>query len=335
MNNDDSKNKRNAEGPDNKSEPPLSHDYSFRQFARTKRAEGGIKAQTKRGALTQTWWGRRWIEVLESFDIGARLQRGRSYARKGQVLTIDVDKGEVSAKVQGSRSEPYKVTIKIVVLTSDQWQLIVDKFASMALYSAKLLSRQMPQQLEDVFADAGLSLFPSRESDLKTNCSCPDWSNPCKHIAAVYYLLGEEFDRDPFLIFKLRGLSEDELMASLDEALKKESARPADNGKTKAKKTGQAKSQIPQHKAEPELVILRAAAAAPRAQGDFWRCGNLPKDITGPLRSPDRAALMARNLGNFPFWRGQEDFWSSLESLYREASGHALKRLTEGDSGSR
>src|SRR6185437_8083038 len=99
MKNDDSKDKRKGQGTDRSIEPPISHDYSFRQFTRTKRAEGGIKAQTRRGAFTQTWWGRRWIEVLESFDIGARLQRGRSYARKGQVLNIDVDKGEVLAKV--------------------------------------------------------------------------------------------------------------------------------------------------------------------------------------------------------------------------------------------
>ena len=78
------------------------------------------------------------------------------------------------------------------------------------IFTAKLLAGEMPQDIEQAFTDAGLSLFPAQSKDLDTECSCPDWSNPCKHIAAVYYLLGEEFDRNPFLIFKLRGMEREE-----------------------------------------------------------------------------------------------------------------------------
>src|SRR5271170_6945947 len=91
----------------------------YPRFARSRprAARGGIKAQSKRGAFGTTWWGKRWVEVLESFDIGGRLQRGRSYARGGQVLSVDIDKGEVKAKVQGSMAKPYAITIQLKVLS--------------------------------------------------------------------------------------------------------------------------------------------------------------------------------------------------------------------------
>src|SRR5438128_9744848 len=92
------------------------------------------------------------------------------------------------------------------------------------MYAAKLTSGEMPNDIETVFRSASLSLFPEKRKDLKTDCSCPDWSNPCKHVAAVYYLLGEEFDRDPFLIFKMRGLARDELVGLLGKPAAKAAA---------------------------------------------------------------------------------------------------------------
>ena len=166
--------------------------------------KGGIKAQSKQGAFGKSWWAKRWIQALESFNIGARLGRGRSYARKGQVTAITIDKGRITGMVQGSRPRPYHVTITVKGIATSGWKKLVKTFSAQALFAAKLLAGQMPQNIEEVFNTAGLSLFPTQLKDLHTDCSCPDWSNPCKHIAAVYYLLGEEFDRDPFLIFKLQ-----------------------------------------------------------------------------------------------------------------------------------
>src|SRR5215471_10275517 len=187
----------------------------YREFfprSRPRAAKGGIKTQSKRGAFGQSWWARRWIAVLESFDIGARLGRGRTYARGGQVLSIDVGKGKVEAKVQGSRPSPYAVSIRLKVLADADWRKLIEVLSGQALFAAKLLAGEMPQDIEQVFGEAGLSLFPEKLRDLQTECSCPDYSNPCKHIAAVYYLLGEEFDRDPFLLFRLRGLGREELL---------------------------------------------------------------------------------------------------------------------------
>src|SRR5206468_12920899 len=135
-----------------------------------------------------------------------------------EVVAIALDKGRVEAIVQGSRPDPYNVTIEAQTLSGAEWTRLVDALAREARFAASLLAGQMPPDVEQAFAAAGLSLFPARREDLRTTCTCPDWSNPCKHIAAVYYLLGEEFDRDPFLVFELRGLDRDELVRRLDRA---------------------------------------------------------------------------------------------------------------------
>lgn len=166
---------------------------------------GGIRARSRRGAFGSSWWAGRWLEVLEGFDLGSRLSRGRSYARRGQVLSIDVEIGTVTARVQGSRPRPYLVTITTATLDAEDWDRLTVALTERLSLMAELLAGRMPDDIEDVFDEAGVSLFPSRRSDLETHCTCPDQANPCKHVAAVYFLLGEEFDRDPFLVFRLRG----------------------------------------------------------------------------------------------------------------------------------
>src|SRR3954447_13814124 len=190
---------------------------SFPLAARPLTVTGGIKATSQRGAFGQSWWARRWIQVLESFHMGARLQRGRSYARRGQVASLEVKQGMVEALVQGSRPSPYKVTIKVRPLQASEWKRIAEQLSTQALFAAKLLAGEMPPEIERVFSDVGLSFFPKSLDEISTSCSCPDWSNPCKHVAAVYYLLGEGFDRDPFLLFRLRGMDREEFAAILGE----------------------------------------------------------------------------------------------------------------------
>src|SRR3989304_1842288 len=192
-------------------------DYRRFKPSMPREAKGGIKSQSKRGTFGESWWARRWIAVLESFNIGARLGRGRSYARRGQVLSVEIDEGKVNAKVQGSRPKPYHIKLEVKTLSASDWQKLAKVLSRQAIFSAKLLMGEMPLDIEKAFKEAGLSLFPERLKDLKTDCSCPDWSNPCKHIAAVYYLLAEEFDRDPFMIFRLRGKEKDDLIAALRE----------------------------------------------------------------------------------------------------------------------
>jgi uncharacterized Zn finger protein len=283
--------------------------YRFFEPSVPRRAKGGIRSQSKRGTFGESWWARRWISVLESFDIGARLGRGRNYARSGQVLSIDIEKGNVKAKVQGSRPTPYRLSIEIKSITPANWEKLAKVLSHQAIFVAKLLAGEMPQDIERVFQSAGLSLFPEKSKDLKTECSCPDWSNPCKHIAAVYYLLGEEFDRDPFLIFKLRGLPREELIKMLGSG-EKETARG--KGKRKTPPAQDAGKKIP------------ASEPLPADGSLFWNGGNLPEDFFGEVQIPPVSAALLKRLGNFPFWRGKERFFDALEPTYARASTRGL-----------
>ena len=177
--------------------------------------EGGIKARSKRGAIGEQWWSRRFIAVLESFGMTGRLQRGRNYARRGQVIEFSLAEGKVAARVQGSRPDPYRVTLAVRPLTAAQWQKVQSRLAAQALFRARLLAGEMPAEIEQVFADAGTPLFPESSRDLTMDCNCPDWGFPCKHVAAVCYVLAEAFDDDPFAMLAWRGKSRDELLAAL------------------------------------------------------------------------------------------------------------------------
>lgn len=263
-------------------------------------AQGGIKAESRQGDFGTSWWARRWQAVLESFRIGGRLARGRIYARQGQVLSIDILAGEVTARVQGSRPTPYDVTIGVTKLSAQEWEQVFAILSKQALFVAKLLAGEMPQDIERVFTQAKLSLFPQKRGDLATDCSCPDEANPCKHIAAVYYLLGEEFDRDPFLIFRLRGLEREELLARLGT-----SSRP----------TAQARVEI-------EVVPCEPLPLEPSA---FWALAPLAEDFYGEVQTPPVSAALVRRLGKFPFWRGDRALVDAVEPTYVQASEGGLK----------
>jgi uncharacterized Zn finger protein len=193
----------------------MTRSGGFPPYGRTRRVEGGIKAQSTRGAIGESWWSKRFISVLESLALGSRLTRGRNYARVGQVLTLAVAPGQVTATVQGSRPKPYAVTIGLKALPDSTWRRVESALAEQALFSARLLAGEMPKQIEDVFAAAGAPLFPTNASQLSMRCSCPDWSVPCKHIAATFYLLAEAFDADPFQILHWRGRDREVLLDRL------------------------------------------------------------------------------------------------------------------------
>lgn len=163
-----------------------------------------------------TWWGQRWIGALEA--LGAvyanRLPRGRTYARKGTVQELAVHAGIVTARVQGSRARPYRVQLQLPVFDDPTWEAITTALASRVRLSADLLDATMPEDIDEVLAECGVSLFPTAR-ELATRCSCPDVANPCKHVAAVHYVLAQTFDADPFLLMTLRGRDRDALLTGL------------------------------------------------------------------------------------------------------------------------
>jgi uncharacterized Zn finger protein len=262
--------------------------------------EGGIKAKSKRGAIGEQWWSRRFIGALESYGMSGRLQRGRSYARRGQVLDFSLVAGKVAARVQGSRPTPYKVTISVQPLSAAQWKTVESRFAAQALFRARLLAGEMPAEVEQVFADAGTPLFPRSSRDLEMDCNCPDWEVPCKHLAAVCYVLAEAFDSDPFAMLAWRGKSREDLLAALRGASGGAGRVSAGGG---ALAGGAAES--------PAMAVLSDVVGRPLEESlaDFWSPGlsqarlralppspATPPDLLLRLSEPPQALVRGRPL---------------------------------------
>jgi uncharacterized Zn finger protein len=274
--------------------------------AKPRRPADGIKAQTARGAFGKSWWASRWIAALEQLVDSGRLQRGRSYARSGQVLNLDITPGKVSSRVQGSSRSPYRVQIEVKPLADRAWDAVAAAMAAQAIFAAKLLAGEMPQNIEEAFAAAQVGLFPDKRGDLSTSCSCPDPSNPCKHVAAVYYLLGERFDADPFLIFELRGRSKDQISAML-----------------RAQRAG---SEVA---AQPAQITPAEQPAAPLDADleHFW--AGPAQEALAQLRfqvaAPAIDAAPVRRLGAPPFWPDKPPFDTLMSQSYAAISRAALE----------
>lgn len=219
--------------------------------------EGGLVARSARGAIGEHWWSRRFLEVLESFALGSRLTRGKNYARRGQVLSLAVAPGVVTASVQGSRRTPYKVSIGLPAFSELVWAKVEVTLSEQAIHSARLLAGEMPEDLEEVFLAAGAPLFPQRAKDLTMSCSCPDWEVPCKHLAATFYLLAERFDDDPFAILLWRGRTRAALLNRLRELRGSEGAPGA------VEPSGLTSEGL-------RLGAMMALADVVPADGDFW-----------------------------------------------------------------
>ena len=151
----------------------------------------------------QTWWGENWLKALANIDWENRLPRGRTYANKGKVTEITIDNNRINANVQGRRSWPYIIKIEIPAFNKKEQKLLTGEIINNDLLITKLLNRELPTGLNDIALANGIKIFPSSWDDLDMHCSCPDWAVPCKHLAAVIYIIASEIDKNPFLIFQL------------------------------------------------------------------------------------------------------------------------------------
>jgi len=164
---------------------------------------------------SREWWSQRWLDLLDSYRFKKRLERARNYSRQGNVLSIEFKNAKVLARVQGTEPEPYRVSLSLDYFSDEEWGYVIETMSKRVLFAAKLLAGEMPQNIEEVFTANGLSLFPFTLSDVRSKCSCPDKANPCKHVGAVYYQLGDRFSEDPFVLFQLRGRSKDQIISDL------------------------------------------------------------------------------------------------------------------------
>jgi uncharacterized Zn finger protein len=270
--------------------------------------DGGLVARSARGAIGEHWWSRRFLEVLESFALGSRLTRGKNYARRGQVISLEVTPGVVKALVQGSRRTPYKVSIALPAFSELVWAKVEVSLAEQAIHSARLLAGEMPQDLEDVFAAAGAPLFPQRAKDLAQTCSCPDWEVPCKHLAATFYLLAERFDGDPFAILLWRGRSREALLNRLRELRGGDTAYRAQEQAAPAAETSRVGAMMAladlSLDARPDLALV---------EGGFWTGAVFP---ALPVQAELPTDLLLRQLPVPGALLGGADLVTYLAPLY-------------------
>lgn len=268
--------------------------------------------KSRRGKVGETWWSKRFVASLENISVSSRLARGKSYARNGYVASITYHGGVVKAKVRGSRRTPYTVTITFCDYTDDEWDSLIDGMAGQAIIAARLLAGEMPEELEEVFAAAGLPLFPRSEGDIITTCSCPDWENPCKHIAAVYYILAEWFDENPFFLFGLWGMGREEMLGLLRElrgaAAGDGSGSPAEDDVT----------------ADDARTGTLQAPEGFLSEDDirhFWKVG--PELDSFKFRFHDAPVPAIQQLGSSPFMLGRKNLSERLLPVYPAAREYA------------
>jgi uncharacterized Zn finger protein len=287
----------------------FSYSYDF-EPTHPIQSDEGIKARSQRGSFAKNWWATRWILALERLVDSGRLTRGRSYARKGQVLSVEEIKGGIEARVQGSRPKPYKVSIRVTPLDDAQWNQVIDALAEQALFTAQLLAGEMPQDIEDAFNIAGVSLFPAWSGDLTTSCSCPDWANPCKHVAATHYILGERFDEDPFLLFRLRGRTQEQILKTLRQ-----------------RRAGQ--------EAEDEEEEPEQAVPLEEALNRFWSLSDLLEPFPVSIQAPTIEMPLLKRLGDASFVTEpglQALLRPAFQAIHQAALASAFKN--EGDDNS-
>lgn len=249
-----------------------------------------------------TWWGQRWIAALEQVlaaDAG-RLARGKTYARAGRAHDLVVAQGTVTAQVTGTRSEPYAVTITLAQLSEDVWQQAIARMAHEAQFTAELLADQMPRRIDEVFVAVGASLFPKSRSDLETSCTCPDWGDPCKHVAATHFLLGEAFDADPFLLFELRGRPRASVLAGL-RAARGAAPQPADTAASEP--VGVAVTASGGSAAESGAPLIPRVRLGPLSPDDYDRLRAPLPALELTFEAPEVHAAPLRQLGLPGAWR--------------------------------
>lgn len=256
------------------------------------------KGQRRVSSWSRPWWASRWHAVLESLGMANRLERGRRYARSGRVLRLDIVPGRVEALVQGSRYEPYRVRIRLKKLTERQWRKATEALASQALFAAKLLAGEMPENIEEAFVSAGLTLFPSSRRELQSTCSCPDAANPCKHIAAVHFVLADQFDQDPFLLFRLRGRGREPLLKDV-----------------RSQRTAEATGAAP---------IRDKAGPLSEAMDRFWEAGKELESVTVSVGPPAVPASLLKRLGMPSFWKPHPEIRGALEKLYAKVTERSM-----------
>jgi len=264
---------------------------------------------------SKTWWGQKFIKALESFCDPNRLRRGRSYANPRKIINFERHQGDVLAHVRGSVNpyfgvykEPlYTTEVKIVPIPKKDWTKIIQKLSTNASFVSRLLLNEIPENIQDCFEEAGYNFLPHSSQDFQTDCTCPDWSNPCKHIAGVCYWLAEELDHDPFLLFELRGLSRDALQKELRKTPLGNALASGLVGEEIEPEPVESYCTVPQTKTLPNSISLK----------EFWLGSQrIPEAPPSRGGAPVPGIVVKKQGDNPEFWDGDRSFLETMDEIY-------------------
>lgn len=262
---------------------------------------------------SREWWSQRWLDLLDSYRFKKRLERARNYARQGNVLSIEFKGAKVLARVQGSEVEPYKVSLSLNPFSDEEWGYVIETMSQKSVFAAKLLAGEMPQNIEEVFTRNGLSLFPFTLSDVQSKCSCPDKVNPCKHVGAIYYQLGDRFSEDPFVLFQLRGRTKEQIIKDLRKL------RSAKKVESPPNETPSVQPSIPQNQSSIKIE-------------SFWEY-NEPLESSLVVIVPSGSETVLDVLGVIPLAKEEENIvnlpsgdvvMKYLDTVYKDVSQKAF-----------
>lgn len=269
----------------------------------------GGRVVSSNGRSEHSWWAGRWMRSLAQVLDANRITDGRTCARAGRVTKLEIQPGLVLAEVQSSANAthvPYRVRMATAEFTDTQWDRIIALMGQRAIYAAQLINGEMPEDIDEVFQVAGVSLFPTSMHDLGATCTCSEWPSACRHVVAVFCELGERIDSDPFLLFTIRGRTKEQIMS----ALRDQRAEQYDTGAFSSPSL-----------AEPGAIT--DPRALPTDLDEFWHLDSRLEDIQIRIRPPEIEAELLKVLGDLSFVE-KENIRDQLAEIYERVSKRAL-----------
>ena len=276
--------------------------------------------------LHKTWWGEAFFNYLISFIDEGRLKRGRAYRKDHRVLSFNIDQNIVTATIRGNinpyfgvyKEPKYKVKISFLNIPNKDWKAAIKRISDHPGWLSKLMLNEIPSDIDNAFSNKNHKLLPRSFPDIKTSCSCPDYENPCKHIAGVYYRIAELLDSSPMLLFPMHGLSIENLQTEL---------KKSDLGKVFAKQLSSEQDVHLEISKEQYHPIENIYVEKPYDQNKFWNMPNEYDFDKLDYQEPVNASIIKKQ-GDYPsFWNKQGSFISSMEAIYTCAKIKNKKNL--------
>ncbi|MDE0045754.1 MAG: SWIM zinc finger family protein [bacterium] len=269
-------------------------------------------------ARSKTWWGTEFLEALEQIMDRGRLSRGRSYAGPHRLLAFDIRGGRITATVRGNTNpyfgitkEPrYRVSVQLEKVSKPAWKKVLSRLGHNANWITHLILGEVPPTIETAFEGSNVMLLPRTRKEIVSSCSCPDWANPCKHVAGVYFHVAALLDHDPFLLFELRGMARKTLMS----AVSKSEFGAALGGDHAAREP-----DIREALEESRFPVIDETVeeAAPADMRDFWLGKTLTADALSSRPMPPVSVLPMRRAGDYPeFWHQDGSFLDVMSDVY-------------------